>query len=259
MSGMRERFLERGFQDFIAKPLDRKELGQLLAQWVPEDRREAGSKEKKDAPLNLEAFRIKGIDIDAASRYYVGDEEGFAELLELYYIDGQRKKELLRELEGSDPARYQVEVHGLKSASANIGAMEVSNLARAQESAASRGDTEFIARQFPVLMSAYEELLENIGAFLERRRQAAPREEKLPPLPAGELRGRVEEALRELEDFRSQECAGIVEELLRRAMPRDTEKSLGEIQRQLKLYEDDCAEELLGQLLHKLEKESGDK
>ena len=259
MSGMRERFLERGFQDFIAKPLDRKELGRLLEQWVPEERRQAAIEEEPVESLNLEAFRIKGIDMDAASRYYVGDEEGFAELLELYHMDGQRKKELLPELANFNISRYQVEVHGLKSASANIGAMEVSNMARAQENAAAQGDTEFIARQFPILLEAYEELLENIGAFLEQRRQALPQEEKLPSLPAPELKARVQEALSELEDFRSQECAGIVEDLLRRELPRDTADSLGEIQRQLKLYEDDYAEALLRQLLRKLEKENGDK
>ena len=106
-------------------------------------------------------------------------------------------------------------------------------------------------------MERYEALLENIGLLLEKRRQNAPPAEKLPPLPAGELRERVETALNELEHFRSRECAGIVEELLRRELPQDTADSLGEIQEQLKLYEDDDAEALLNRLLSKLEKETG--
>nr|WP_325211229.1 ATP-binding protein [uncultured Oscillibacter sp.] len=260
MSGMRERFLEKGFQDFIAKPLDRRELGRLLACWVPEERREAAAGEAAEpAPADLSGFQIEGIDISAASRYYVGDEAGFADLLELYHMDGQRKKALLRELAGSDISRYQVEVHGLKSASANIGAMDVSNMARAQENAAAQGDTEFIARQFPALMENYERLLENIGLFLEKRRQDAPREEALPPLPPEELEERVRGALDELEHFRSKECAGAVEDLLRHELPQEAADSLREIQGQLKLYEDDNAEALLNQLLSKLEKETGSK
>ena len=257
MSGMRERFLERGFQDFIAKPLDRRELGQLLARWVPEERRQAGAEEAAPGAADLSVFQIKGIDMEAASRYYVGDAEGFAELLELYYMDGQRKTGLLWELADSDISHYQVEVHGLKSASANIGAMDVSNMARAQENAAAQGDTDFIARQFPALMENYEELLENIGLFLEKRRQNAPPAEKLPPLSPRELKEQVGEALDELEHFRSKECAGIVDVLLRHEMPQDAADSLGEIQGQLKLYEDDNAEALLNQLLSKLEKETG--
>ena len=256
MSGMRERFLEKGFQDFIAKPLDRRELGQLLARWVPEDRREAAAEKEEAPPTDLSAFQIDGIDTDAASRYYVGDEAGFAGLLELYHMDGQRKTGLLRELAGSDISRYQVEVHGLKSASANIGAMDVSNMARAQENAAAQGDTEFIARQFPALMAEYEKLLENIGLFLEKRRQDAPVEEKLPPPSPEELRDQVRAALSELEHFKSKECAGIVEDLLRRELPETAADSLREIRGQLKLYEDDNAETLLNQLLSKLEKET---
>ena len=255
MEGMREQFLSHGFQDFIAKPLDRKELGQLLARWIPEERRRVKGGEAEGGGLDPNVFQIEGIDIAAASRYYIGDEAGFVDLLELYYIDGQRKSALLLQLSDSDIGRYCIEVHGLKSASANIGAVGVSDMARAQENAAAKGDTEFIAQHFPALLEAYETLLTNIGMFLERRHQNDPQEEKLPSLPASELRERVREALEELEDFRSQECAGTVGAILRHALPRDVTDSLREIQGQLRLYEDDNAEALLGQLLSKLDEE----
>lgn len=97
----------------------------------------------------------------------------------------------------------------------------------------------------------------HIGLFLEERRQNDAQAERLPPLPAGELRGRVEAALRELEDFRSKECASTVAELLSHVLSQDIESSLRAIQGQLRLYEDDNAEDLLNQLLCKLEKEEG--
>ena len=68
MEGMRKKFLDCGFQDFIAKPLDRRELGQLLARWVPEDRREAGTAEEPAPALDPAVFAIKGIDLEAAAR-----------------------------------------------------------------------------------------------------------------------------------------------------------------------------------------------
>lgn len=39
MEGVREMFLENGFQDFLTKPLDRKPLNEALLKWVPESRR----------------------------------------------------------------------------------------------------------------------------------------------------------------------------------------------------------------------------
>lgn len=259
MEGMRERFLACGFQDFIAKPLDRKELNQLLLRWIPEERRQTGDGGQAGRPLDPSSFSIAGLDMDAAARYFSGSEEGFVDLLELYCADGRRKTALLRELAGSDISRYQVEVHALKSASANIGAMELSAMARAQEDAAARRDGALIAQGFPPLLETYEALLANIESFLAERRQHVSQAEKLPCLPAQELKAQAAAALEKLEDFRSQECAAIVAELLRHTMPQDTEDSLLKIQAQLKLYEDDNAEELLHQLLSRLEKEDGSK
>ena len=255
MEGMRQRFLDKGFQDFIAKPLDRKELGQLLMRWVPEERRQVRDGGEACRPLDPDAFRIQGIDMSVAMRYYSGDEAGFAEVLELYYMDGQRKLPLLQELARSNLSDYQTEVHALKSASANIGAVSLSEMARAQENAAAKGDRSLIDQQLPRLLEAYGALLERIGWALEQRQNQEPQEEKLPALSVRELTEQVGRALEELENFRSRECAGMVADLLRHELPQDRLDGLLEIQGQLKLYEDDNAETLLDQLLNSLKEQ----
>lgn len=257
MEGMREHFLKHGFQDFIAKPLDRRELNQLLLRWVPEKYRQTEDSGEMPKPLNPETFQIDGVDMGAAMKYYSGDEEGFVDLLELYCMDGKRKTKLLSELEKTDILRYQIEVHGLKSASANIGAMKVSAMAREQENAAAQGDREFISGQFPLLLAEYETLLANIEQFLEERRQEDDNKEKLACPPMRELRVQTETALEELKHFRSRECAGKVDTMLTYELPGDVEERLLQIREQLKLYEDDNAEEMLGQLLDILEREEG--
>ncbi len=255
MEGMREQFLEHGFQDFIAKPLDRRELNQVLLRWIPEKYRQTENLEGESKPLNPEAFRIEGVDMDAAAQYFSGSEEGFVELLDLYCMDGKRKIKLLKELVESDILRYQIEVHGLKSASANIGAMKVSSMAREQENAAAQGDKEAISEQFPMLMAEYADLLANIEMFLEKRRQENDKKEKLPCPPMHELKQQIAAALEELKHFRSKECAGRVETMLTYELPGEAAERLGQIREQLRLYEDDYAEELLGQLLSILEEE----
>ncbi len=255
MEGMREHFMECGFQDFIAKPLDRKELNQLLLRWVPEKYRQTEGAEEESEPLDPAVFQIDGVDMEAAMKYYSGDEEGFVDLLELYYMDGKHKIELLQELVESDMLRYQIEVHGLKSASANIGAMKVSAMAREQENAAAQGDRGFIDGQFPRLLAEYETLLANIGQFLEQRGQKDGGKEKLPCLTIQELKEQAATALEELKHFQSQECLERVEKILLHELPEEAGRRLLRIQEQLKLYEDDNAEELLDQLLHMLEKE----
>lgn len=171
-------------------------------------------------------------------------------------MDGKRKTTLLQELVQTDILRYQIEVHGLKSASANIGAMKVSDMARAHENAAAQGDRAFITEQFQQLLAEYEILLANIEQFLERRRQEEnDRKEKLPCPPMAELKGQAAGALENLKHFRSQECAEEVEVMLAYELPENVAERLLQIREQLKLYEDDNAEVLLSQLLDLLEKE----
>ena len=77
----------------------------------------------------------------------------------------------------------------------------------------------------------------------------------LPPLSVQELREQTAQALENLKHFQSRECAEKVEKLLLHELPKDVSERLLQIREQLKLYEDDNAEELLGQLLDILEKE----
>lgn len=88
----------------------------------------------------FEKIIIEGIDMDEVVRHYSGSVEDYLELLSLYCLDGKRKISVLRELwEKRDYRSYGIEVHGLKSASANVGAMGVSTHAREHEEAVDRG------------------------------------------------------------------------------------------------------------------------
>lgn len=53
MEGVREMFLQKGFQDFITKPLDKKILNEALFRWIPEERR----KESETWEENMENRR----------------------------------------------------------------------------------------------------------------------------------------------------------------------------------------------------------
>ena len=48
VSGMKEMFLEKGFSDFLAKPIDVSKMEEILLQWLPEEKK----KEEGDAQLD---------------------------------------------------------------------------------------------------------------------------------------------------------------------------------------------------------------
>ncbi|MDE6926139.1 MAG: response regulator [Acetatifactor sp.] len=260
MGGVREMFLKNGFQDFIAKPLDRKQLNDVLSKWIPSAYKKMRRPEDREAVLKprieYEDIVIEGIDIGEAVKHHSGGTEDFLELLNLYCLDGKRKVGLLQELlQKADYANYGIEVHGLKSASANIGAMQLSAQAREHEQAVNRGDIDFVRKHFGELLSCYGAQVSEINKYLDARNAVTRVEDQ--DMGAGidqkallrEIRG----ALDSVENFRSKECARRVEELLKYDLDQGVEARLKEVQEQLKMYEDDVVERLLRELLDWLE------
>lgn len=257
MEGVREKFLENGFQDFIPKPLDKKQLNQILSKWVPNEYKMM--KQTNDADGGSDGFEdisIAGIDIKEARNHYSGDVDGYQELLQLYCMDSRHKLDLLKKLMSEkDYKTYEIEVHGLKSASANLGAMALSAQAKEHEEAAKCGDEEFIVQDSAQFFANYEKQIRDIQEYLDNHREIVDFFEERQEIDKTILVQMVKEALRNLKKFRSRECANKIKELLKYRVEADTEADLKEIQEQLKLYEDDVAEQLLRDLVERLEKE----
>ena len=181
--------------------------------------------------------------------------EDYQELLDLYCLDGKRKLALLRELlDKGDYKTYGIEVHALKSASANVGAMKLSKIAREQESAVARGDETFVDSHAGQLLAEYEQQISCIRKYLDESRQAGTDKDG-EEIEKSKLLQEIKEALGSLENFRSKQCAGKLDEILQYRLHEDTKSKLTEIKEQLRLYEDEAAEQLLRELITQIEKE----
>ncbi len=261
MEGVRETFLSSGFQDFITKPVDRKALHMVLLKWIPKEKRTEGGTWIDSLQTSVGKYTrfqnifIEGIDTDEVAEHYSGSVEEYNELLYLYWLDGKRKLDVLRRLwENQDYKGYGIEVHALKSASANVGAMQVSNRAREQEKAVNREDTTFVDSHALKLLEEYEEQLEHIQNYLEKNRKADEAKVKEKEIEKEDLLRAMQTALSNLEDFQSKECSRKIEEILEYRIEEDVEKELEKIREQLKLYEDDAAEQMLQDLIEQIEK-----
>lgn len=248
---VRESFLANGFQDFIAKPLETEPLRETLHRWIRGEMAPADSR-----PVEFQDILIAGIDMDEALAHGSDNIEEYRELLQLYYLDGKRKPALLRAFwEKGDHKGYGIEVHGLKSASAGIGAMKISESAKEHEMAVYRGDEAFVDSHISQLLADYEEQVEHIRIFLEKGRTCMDVQEKKQEMGRADLLREIRDALDSLEHFRAKECARKIEDILQYRLDPDTERKLGKIQEQLKLYEDDAAEQMLRDLTKQIETE----
>lgn len=173
--GAREEYIEAGFTDYLTKPLVEAELMEMMQKYLPEEivhsRREENAsempeQEKRENITVMERLQsLEEIELKTGLRYCV-DEEFYLEVLR-EYIGEEKSKELQGFLEKEDWDNYRISVHALKSNSMTIGAVGLSEDAKALESAVKEGRYDYIAEHHSEVMERYEKLVNVLGDVLQ--------------------------------------------------------------------------------------------
>jgi CheY-like chemotaxis protein len=167
LSGMREMFLEKGFNGYLSKPIDIAELDDLLGKWIPK----AKQREpvfQRDAALPVPAFQIEGVNTARGLTLTGGTETGYRKVLTTFRRDAlDRLPRLAEPPAAGELNAFTIEVHALKSAAAAIGAALLSDEAAALEAAGRAGDLAVLSGQLPRFYADLEKMTEAIRAALE--------------------------------------------------------------------------------------------
>jgi signal transduction histidine kinase/CheY-like chemotaxis protein len=238
ISGMREMFLQRGFNDYLAKPIETTRLDDILRRWIPGERWSAAadSGNGTEAPRSL--LYIEGLDINRGISMTGGSEHGYREVLLLYYKDALKRLDLLKDA----PTRETLDIfitqaHALKSASASIGAAEIAGKAAVLEAAGKNGDIRTIKKELDNFRNSLSSLIEGIQEALENtlppaaaKTETGTRAEKDSPAAdtaAPDMLLRLEEALK-AENIR--EIDAIMNEIGALVLDEKTRKTLSLIE-----------------------------
>jgi signal transduction histidine kinase/response regulator of citrate/malate metabolism len=172
--GMKEMFLEEGFDDFLAKPIDISRLDEILDKWVPKSegvkKIESEDMDDEDEEIENEVFPvpIPGVDTQKGMSITGGTEEFYRRVLALFLQDALERLPRLQTAPETDALRsFITQVHALKSASKSIGADEFSASAAALEAAGKAGNLAFIKDNLSGFTKCLTELIENIRAVVE--------------------------------------------------------------------------------------------
>jgi CheY-like chemotaxis protein/HPt (histidine-containing phosphotransfer) domain-containing protein/anti-sigma regulatory factor (Ser/Thr protein kinase) len=187
VSGAKEMFLQNGFNDFLAKPINTVKLNSILEKWLPKEKQrkvepkgaallngaallKGISLPKADAPPAQGAapgIVIEGLDTKTGQARSGGALESYMQTLAIFRKDGQNKIAQIKKcLDAADLPLYVTYVHALKSASANVGAGILSEMAGALEAAGAKGDLGYIQAHTADMLHALETVLANIGAAI---------------------------------------------------------------------------------------------
>ncbi|MDR3011690.1 MAG: response regulator [Chitinispirillales bacterium] len=171
VAGAKEMFLSEGCDDFIPKPIEISKLNMVLGKWIPEEKRKSPAEDALPEDANGEDktidLSIEGIDIKKGLILSGGNSVHYMRTLTVFYEDGFEKIEVIkRSLETGDLLLYATYVHGLKSASASIGADQLSEIAHELEMAGKVENIALINELTPKFLLDLESLLRAMSQVL---------------------------------------------------------------------------------------------
>jgi signal transduction histidine kinase/CheY-like chemotaxis protein/HPt (histidine-containing phosphotransfer) domain-containing protein len=166
VAGMAEIFLRNGFDDFISKPIDIRQLNASLNKLIRD----------KQTPETIVAARNNSSQKPATS---MPSQSIAPELAAAFIYDAGRAVTILEEIQGKpDPLNdediktYTINVHAMKSALANIGETGLSDTARMLEMAGKERNITLLSNGTPVF-------LDNLRAVIKKITPAEEDEEFL--------------------------------------------------------------------------------
>ena len=188
-AGSKEMFLDAGMNDLLTKPVDKALLEKLLADLLPG--KLAGAPEaanaaaEPDAGLWQKIEQIKELSIQTGLDRVSGQREVYEKLLKMTMNEFEKCVTTLNDLlAAGDMRNFSIEVHGMKSALANIGAMEISAQARDLENASGGGDAAFCAANLPSFLEALGGLNARLTEAFAQTNQSRGPVEIPPELPS---------------------------------------------------------------------------
>jgi HPt (histidine-containing phosphotransfer) domain-containing protein len=165
MQGDREKALEAGMDDYVAKPVRSEELDEILNRWVSDERETP----EPEVPLVAQADDSTSQDSEdpldeevLAGLRELGDAELLAELVEVFFEDVPPRLAALREAtESGDAESVERVAHTLKGSCGNMGAWRMAQICAELQDTGASGD-----------LARAPELLEQLEAEFGRVRPA---------------------------------------------------------------------------------------
>jgi signal transduction histidine kinase/CheY-like chemotaxis protein len=177
VSGMKEMFLQNGFNDYLSKPIELIKLNEIIEKWIPVEKQiKAMTGTRRETSDGL---AIEGVDVNQGVTMTGGTDVGYRKVLAQFYKDADERLDwflkFLTEYKQGDNgqdarknlAEFTIHVHALKSAAGTIGATEVSKEAMMLEEKGKAGDMAAVGELLPVFYVQLSKLVNAIEEALE--------------------------------------------------------------------------------------------
>lgn len=191
----RAMFIDAGMNDFVAKPIDLKDICAKIRKWLPKeciiensissdiemdaDKNSAKEMEKATLPV------ICGLEVLEGIRNCGTKELFFSLLGDFYKLIDMKSTKMEKCLTDGLIRDYTIEVHALKNTARMIGAMELSRWCYELEMAGNAEDIEKLEKETPGMLSlygSYKEVLKPYASLQNEEKKPAAIEEMIENL-----------------------------------------------------------------------------
>jgi len=162
VTGVKEMMLEAGMNDYLSKPIIKTELIHVLKKWLPAEKLldppsertvSLETEDEQHEELWKRIEQIEGLSMSIGLDRLVGQRDIYKKTLKLMIKEIEKAcNNLNKFLLAEDMDNFYIEVHGIKGALANIGAMKLSAKAFDLEIASAKMDSAFCIKNLPPLL-----------------------------------------------------------------------------------------------------------
>ena len=223
VSGMREKFLEMGFDDFVSKPISSAQLEETIMKFLPDELIETGEiieEEEENESEFIAAIReINYGEFDIKNGIIAcGGSETYESVLKLFAESSlENTKIIYEDFVKGNLRDYTVRVHALKSSARLAGLTILSKFAERLEKCGENGEWDEIKIATPLLLGQY-----NSAAEIIRLAQVKSSDEIEGVAISTEMIDEAFSAIREFADaFDFDSADGVMQELKKYKIPEE--------------------------------------
>jgi len=159
--GQEEMFLQNGFDGFISKPIDSRELNHCLNEFIrnkqPQDVIDKARKEQKEKGQEY-TENTNGSNLE---KVFLRDAQNAVNVLENLYNNFSSAEDAVN-FSAEETKLYITIIHGIKSALANIGQIRLSDAASKLEKAGKEANAQIILTETPAFIDSIKSLIKKI-------------------------------------------------------------------------------------------------
>jgi PAS domain S-box-containing protein len=153
LAGQAEFFVKNGFDDYISKPIDIRQLNNVLNKLIRDKQPEETLEEARKQKNQLYAAGNHNIAVEPQlAEYFTRDAKKAIKILNTIYENNCRRE--------TDIPAYIINVHAMKSALANVGETGLSNEATQLEQAGRDNNVELVLSSLPAFIEKLNKVIE---------------------------------------------------------------------------------------------------